>query len=250
MHSAARPYHERKRLDSSFFFTRENLAKRNQNNLFSVDIIARDLSDYDPRFKTALWGVVKEAYELRASPRPMEQLNRLIIEPGREFYPARRKQRASRNHIFISEKIANDALLTYLRFLITARTEADIIASLLPSPRIVHKLKDDVPQETVNTAIIIFIQHALYKHFDFNSAPDKERCRRLVNRAEQPFCGRLSLALPPPSFNVSHNPRNAHCFNASCSDTASSAMSTSRSAARVSTTRIGSLASAASVGAL
>lgn len=54
-----------------------DVARRNPQNL----TIARDLSDHDPQYKSALWNIVKDDRALRTSISPAEQVDRLIIEP-------------------------------------------------------------------------------------------------------------------------------------------------------------------------
>ncbi|KAF8549973.1 hypothetical protein OG21DRAFT_521830 [Imleria badia] len=198
-HSIAQLYDKQKQLGSSFFFSRTDIVNRNQKNLFST--IARDLSDHDPQYKSALWGIVKEGRALRTSTCPIEQIERFIIEPGKELHPVKplvvvidgldeSGDQASRKALLntISQKIANDTLPTFhLRFLITARAEEDIIASFPPGPRIVRKLMEDIPQEIVDRDVERFIHHALRLHFDFKSPADKARCQDLVSHSQQLF---------------------------------------------------------------
>lgn len=84
-HSIARMFNKMKRLGSSYFFDRADVTSRNPNNLFST--IARDLSNLDPWYRSALWGVVKRSRSLRTSPWPKEQVERPIIEPSKELCP-------------------------------------------------------------------------------------------------------------------------------------------------------------------
>ncbi|KAF8549967.1 hypothetical protein OG21DRAFT_521580 [Imleria badia] len=199
-HSIAHLYNGQKRLGSSYFFARDDIASRNPKTLFST--IARDLSDFDPQYRSALRKIVKNDRALRTSPWPMEQLERFIIEPSKELDPIgpivividaldESGDRARRQELLriISQKIAQNALPTNLRFLITALAEEDIIISLPPGPpsRIVRIVMDDVPRELVDRDIERFIRHALQQHFDFESSPDKERCRRLVQYSQQLF---------------------------------------------------------------
>ncbi|KAF8557376.1 hypothetical protein OG21DRAFT_308221 [Imleria badia] len=198
-HSIARLYDERKRLGSSFFFARADVASRNPKTLFRN--IARDLSDLDPHYKSALWEVVKDSSALRTTPCPLEQLEKFIIEPSKALHPIgplvividaldESGDWDSRKVLLrtISQKIANDSLPTHLRFLITARAEEDIIAALPPGPRIVRKLMDDIPEEDVDRDIERFIQNALQQHFDFESSDlDKERCQDLVRHSQHSF---------------------------------------------------------------
>jgi hypothetical protein len=48
--------------------------------------IARDLSDHDPQYKSALWDIVKDDRALRTSPSSFEQMKWLIIEPSRHLH--------------------------------------------------------------------------------------------------------------------------------------------------------------------
>lgn len=69
-HSIARLYDQQERLGSSYCFSSTDVARRNPENLFST--IARDLSDHDPQYKSALWGVVKDNQALCTSTSPLE----------------------------------------------------------------------------------------------------------------------------------------------------------------------------------
>ncbi|KAF8555286.1 hypothetical protein OG21DRAFT_1483959 [Imleria badia] len=197
-HTIAHIYNGQKRLGSSYFFAEAEIANRNPKYLFST--IARDLSELDPQYKSALWEVVKDNRALRTSSCPMEQVDRFIIEPSKELYPIgpivividaldECGDRASRQELLhtISQTIAENALPWNLRFLITARAEEDIIAALPPGPRIVRIIMDDIPQEIVDRDVERFIHHALRLHFDFKSPADMARCQNLVNHSQQLF---------------------------------------------------------------
>ena len=80
-HSIARSYNEQKWLGSSYCFASTDVPNRNPQNLFST--IARDLSDHNTQYKSALWGIVKDNRALRTSQSPLEQVEELVIAPGR-----------------------------------------------------------------------------------------------------------------------------------------------------------------------
>ena len=120
-HSVARLYDDQKRLGSSYCFAGTDVARRNPQNLFST--VARDLSDHDPQFKAALWEIVKEDRALRTSQSPFEQVERLIIGPGKDLDAIgplvividaldESGDRASRRQLLraIADKIASDSL--------------------------------------------------------------------------------------------------------------------------------------------
>jgi len=198
-HSIARLYDEQKRLGSSYCFSGTDVASRNPKNLFST--IARDLSDHDPQYKTALWGVVKADRALRTSQSPMEQIQKLIIEPTRYLDAIgplvividaldESGDQAGRRQLLgaISKQIAENALPTNLRFLITTRPENDILTALRPGPHVVCKQMSDIPQHIVDGDIEKFIHHSLHKYTELESCwPDKEWCRLLVHHSQHLF---------------------------------------------------------------
>jgi len=198
-HSIARLYDEQKRLGSSYCFASTDVASRNPKNLFST--IARDLSDHDPQYKAALWEVVKDDRALRTSQSPMEQVERLIIEPTKHLDTIgplvividaldESGDPASRRHLLraISKQIADNTLPTNLRFLITARPETDILAELLPGPRTVRKDTGDIPKHIVDGDIREFIYHSLRHYTELESLwPDQEWCRVLVHHSQNLF---------------------------------------------------------------
>ncbi|KAF8552958.1 hypothetical protein OG21DRAFT_1498054 [Imleria badia] len=197
-HSIAQLYAKQKQLGSAYFFDKTDLANRNPNNLFST--IARNLAYRDPQYKSALWEIVKDSLVLHTSTWPTEQVERFIIEPGKELHPNKpliividgldeSGDRASREGLLkiISAKIAENALPTHLRFLITTRAENDIIRSLPHDHQVARISMDDVPKETIEKDIERFIQHSLDEYFDFKSSLDNEHCQTLVRHSEQLF---------------------------------------------------------------
>ena len=197
-HSIARLYDEQKRLGSSYCFSSTDVASRNPKNLFST--IARDLSDHDPQYKAALWEVVKDNRALRTSQSPMEQAERLVIEPSKHLDTIgplvvvidaldESGDPASRRHLLraISEQIANNTLPTNLRFLITARPETDI-AKVLPGPRTVRKDMGDIPENIVDGDIQKFIYRSLHEYTELESLwPGQEWCRVLAHHSQNLF---------------------------------------------------------------
>ena len=198
-HSIARLYYEQKRLGSSYCFASTDVANRNPKNLFST--IARDLSDHDPQYKSVLWQAVKDDRALRTSQSPMEQFKKLIIEPSKHIHGIgplvividaldESGDQASRRQLLraISEQIAESALPTNLRFLITARPETDILSELTGGPQIVRKQMGDIPQHTVDEDIKRFIHHSLDKYTELESYwPNQEWCRLLVHHSQTLF---------------------------------------------------------------
>ncbi|KAF8552967.1 hypothetical protein OG21DRAFT_1485805 [Imleria badia] len=178
-HSIAHLFDGMKRLGSSYFFYRTEIASRNPNNLFST--IARDLSDLPVQVcplenRETQSSASKKLHHIGPTVIVIDALD----ESG---------DRASRQQLLhtISQKIAENALPTHLRFLITARAEEDIITALPPGPRIVRKVMDDIPPEIVDQDVERFIRHALRLHFDFKSYLDNERCQDLVRHSQQLF---------------------------------------------------------------
>jgi len=198
-HSIARLYDGQKRLGSSYCFATSDAARRNPQNLFST--IARDLSDHDPQYRTALWRVVKDDRALRMSQSPFDQIEKFIIEPSKHLHPIgplvivvdaldESGDRASRRQLLsiIFEKIAEDTLPRNLRFLITARAEDDILAKLEVGPQIVHKQMSDIPQYLVDGDIEEFVYCSLRQYTELESSwPDREWCRLLVHHSQQLF---------------------------------------------------------------
>ncbi|KAF8550279.1 hypothetical protein OG21DRAFT_1419927, partial [Imleria badia] len=198
-HTIARLYDEQKRLGSSYCFARADVANRNPNNLFST--IARDLSDHDLQYRSALWQGVKDDRALRTSRSPMEQLERLIIDPSQHIHGIgplvividaldESGDQTSRRHLLraISEQFSKNALPTNLRFLITARPETDILTGLPPSSRLVRKQMGDIPEDIVDGDIEKFIQHSLHEYTELESFwPDEEWCQLLVRHSQKLF---------------------------------------------------------------
>ena len=198
-HSIARLFDGQKRLGSSYYFSSTDVASRNPKNLFST--IARDLSDHDPQYKSALWEVVKDDRALRTSQSPTEQIERLIIEPSKDLHsvgplvividaldesgdPGSRRQLLRA----LSEHISDDALPTHLRFLITARPESDILSTLHPGPHLVRKQMGDIPEHLVDGDIEKFIYHSLCEYTELElSWPNQEWCRLLVHHSQHLF---------------------------------------------------------------
>ena len=198
-HSIARLYYEQGRLGSSYCFARTDVARRNPQNLFST--IARDLSDHDLQYRTALWGVVKGDRALRTSQSPLEQVEKFIIEPSKHLHSIgplvivvdaldESGDWTSRRQLLraISEKITQNTLPTNLRFLITARPEDDILTAFPPSPHVVCRQMGDISRQVVDSDIEKFIYHSLHGYTELeDSWPDREWCRLLVHHSQQLF---------------------------------------------------------------
>ena len=198
-HSIARLYDGQKRLGSSYCFASSNVASRNPENLFST--IARDLSDHDEQYKSALLEVVQGNRALRASTSASEQLKKLIIEPSQRLDTIgpivvvidaldESGDLASRRQLLqaISQQVTDNNLPTNLRFLITARPESDILAALPPGPQIIRKQMSDAPQDVVDNDIEKFIYHSLHQFTQLESYwPNQEWCRLLVHHSQHLF---------------------------------------------------------------
>ncbi|KAG8219236.1 hypothetical protein J3R82DRAFT_74 [Butyriboletus roseoflavus] len=198
-HSIARLYDGQKRLGSSYCFASTDVARRNPQNLFST--IARDLSDHDPQYKSALWRIVKDNRALRTSTSPFEQVERLIIEPSKDLHPIgplvividaldESGNQAGRRHLLraISKQIAESALPRNLRFLITSRPESDILAALPADSHFVHKKMGDIDEQIVDGDIQKFIHHSLHQYTKLESSwPNQEWCRLLVHHSQHLF---------------------------------------------------------------
>ena len=200
-HSIARLYNAQKRLGSSYCFASTDVKNRNPQNLFST--IARDLCDHDPQYKSALWGIVKDDRALRTSTSPLEQLEQFIVEPNRDLESTgphlvviidaldESGVRGNRRVLLeaISKQIADNALPTNIRFLITARPEGDILAKLPSGPHLVHKQMGEICAEIVDIDIERFIHHSLHEDSsDLALSSAKEQwCRVLVRHSQQLF---------------------------------------------------------------
>ena len=198
-HSIARLYAEQKRLGSSFCFFSSDVAMRNPGNLFST--IARDLSDHDPQYKSALWKIVKEDRALRTSTSPVEQVKHLIIEPSEHLHvigplvividaldesgdPDGRMQLMQA----ISMQFNQNTIPTNFRFFITTRPESDILDAFAQGPHVVHKQMSDIPDQAVDEDLERFIRHSLYQIPELESSrPNGEWCRVLVEHSHRLF---------------------------------------------------------------
>ena len=198
-HSIARLYDDQGRLGSSYCFSRSDAASRHPRNLFST--IARDLSDHDPQYKSALWGVVKDDRALRTSQSPMEQAEKLIIRLRKGLNPIgplvividavdESGDRAGRRPLLraIVEKIAKNIHATNLRFLITTRPEDDILTALSPNPQIKLMQLSEIPPNVVDRDIEKLIYHSLHQYPELEySWPNQEWCRLLVRHSQHLF---------------------------------------------------------------
>ena len=198
-HSIARLYDGQKRLGSSYCFASSDVARRNPENLFST--IARDLADYNPQYKAALLGVVKDNRAVRTSTSPFQQLEKLIIEPSQHLHTIgplvividavdESGDEVGRQQLLqaISKQIAANNLPTNLRFLITARPESDILDALPPGPQIVRKQMSDVPEDVVDGDIHTFVRDSLHQYTQLESSwPNQEWCRLLVGHSQHLF---------------------------------------------------------------
>ena len=199
-HSIARLYDEQQRLGSSYCFLRSDIAGRNPQNFFST--IARNLSDHDPQYKFELWQVVKDNVSLRMSTSISEQVQRLIIEPGKHLHTIgpliivvdaldECGDQASRRDFLrvFAEQVAENHLPSNLRFLVTARPESDILAALPPGPHIVHKQMADIPQDVVDGDIKKFVHYSLRAEYTELEAtwPNQQWTRLLVHHSQRLF---------------------------------------------------------------
>ena len=198
-HSIARLYDGQKRLGSSYCFVRSDVAKRNPQNLFST--ISRDLSDYDPQFKSALWRVVKDSRTLRTSVSPSEQVEQLITGPSKYIDSIgplivvvdaldESGEKRDRRQLLdaLSQQFTERKLPTNIRFLITARPERDILDALPAGPQIVHKYLGNVPQATIDGDIGKLIYHSLHRYPELESSwPNQEWCHLLVRQSQRLF---------------------------------------------------------------
>ena len=198
-HSIARLYEEQERLGSSYCFSSTDVVRRNPENLFST--IARNLADHDSQYKSALWKIVKDNRALRTSTSPIEQVERLIIEPSKDLHiigplvivvdaldesgdPAGRKQLLQS----ITLQFNQDTLPTNLRFLITTRPENDILAAFSHGSYLVHKQMSDIPDRIVDEDIEKFIRYSLGHIIELESSlPNEGWCRVLVDHSHHLF---------------------------------------------------------------
>ena len=198
-HSIARLYDGQERLGSSYCFASTDIARRNPQNLFST--IARDLSDHDAQYKSALWAVVKNNRALRTSTSPLEQVKRLIVEPNAnldrigpliividaldESGNADDRQQLLDT---LSRQIAEGNLPNNLRFLIATRPENDIITGLPCSPRVVRKHLGDVAEAVIDRDIEKFIHHSLHQYTELDSLwSNGDWCPLLVQHSQHLF---------------------------------------------------------------
>jgi hypothetical protein len=173
----------------SYFFSRPNV-RRNPQNCFST--IVRDLSDQNGQFRVELWKSVKNNLALRTSLLPLEQLERLIIEPAT-------RRRAIGPLIVVVDALDESGepadrrqlLSTFENLLdltsqpIFAFSSLLILDSLPSGLHIVHKqLVDDIVDEDIEN----YIYHSLHRYPELDSRwPNKEWCRLLVYHSEHSF---------------------------------------------------------------
>ena len=198
-HSISRLYDGQKRLGSSYFFVRSDGKKHNPHNVFST--LSRDLSDHDPQFKSALRRVVKNNRALRTPMSLSEQVEQLIIGPGKNIDSIgpviivvdavdESGKRTDRRQLLdvLSQQFTERKLPANLRFLITARPERDILDAFPAGPQIVHKHLGDVPQATIDEDIGKFIHHSLRRFPELESSwPNQEWRYLLVQQSQRLF---------------------------------------------------------------
>ena len=191
-HSIAGLYDGQMRLGSSYFFNLSDVMRRDPRNFFST--IARDLSDHDPQFRSALWEVVQFNRAVRTSTSPLEQVERLIIEPSNHLHSVgplvivvdaldESGDLFGRRRFLplFSAQITQDKLPANLRFFITARPESDVLAAFPPGPQIVRKNLDVIPVSIVNEDIGKLIDHSLSQYSELESYwPHREWCQLLI----------------------------------------------------------------------
>ena len=120
----------------------------------------------------------------------MEQVKRLIIEPTKHLDTIgplvividaldESGDPVNCRHLLraISKQIADNTLLTNLRFLITTRPETDILTELLPGPQTVRKDTGDIPKHIVDEDIREFVYYSLHQYTELESLwPGQEWC--------------------------------------------------------------------------
>ena len=198
-HTIARLYDGQERLGSSYCFASTDVARRNPQNFFST--IARDLSDHNPQYKSALWRIVKDNRALRTSTSPSEQVERLIVEPSRHLHAVgplviivdaldESGNADDRQQLLdaLSRHLADRKLPTNLRFLIATRPENDILDALPSGPQVVRIHLGDVPEAVIDEDIEKFIHHSLRQYTELDSSwPNTGWCRLLVEHSEHLF---------------------------------------------------------------
>ncbi|KAF8547698.1 hypothetical protein OG21DRAFT_1424309 [Imleria badia] len=198
-HTIAQLYDGLQRLGSSYCFASTDVTNRNPKNLFST--IARDLCKHDPQYRSALRQVVKDDRSLRTSQSPLDQFERLIVDPYKDLHGIgplvividaldESGDQTSRGDLLrtIFAQITKNALPTHLRFLITARPEADILAELLPCPQIACKQMGDIPEGIVDEDIRTFVHYSLDRYTELGSNwPGEKWCQLLVDQSHHLF---------------------------------------------------------------
>jgi len=194
----AEHFDEQKRLGSSFFFDRLNDAKNRTNNVFST--VARDTADLDPRIRENLWDVIKDNRSLRKSHSPREQFEHLILSPteglkvvGPIVIVIDAIDECGNDE---SRKEVLDVLATQIqklpdniRFLLTARPDADIVRTL-GSLNFVHHIRmENVDSRSTKMDIRAFIQEELSDIVQKprSECPDKQSLDALAELADELF---------------------------------------------------------------
>ena len=154
-----------------------------------------------PQYKSALWEIVKDDQALRTSQSPLEQVERLIVEPSRVLDtvgplvividtldesgdPGSRRQLLRT----ISKQIIQNSFPFNLHFLITARPEDDILTAFPPSSHVVLKQMSDIPRDLVDGDIEKFILHSLHQYIELESSwPGGGWVRLLVHHSQHLF---------------------------------------------------------------
>ncbi|KAG9313831.1 WD40-repeat-containing domain protein [Chiua virens] len=189
-HSIARLYDGQERLGSLYCFSRIDVTKQNPRNFFST--ITRDLCDRDPHYKSALCGTQGEDPLFLAMTTPSEPRENfhaigpivIVVDTLDESGDRDDRQQFLAT---LSKWVRGPNLPTGLRFLITARTESDILAAFPSGRYVTHKHMSDISDEIVDKDIETFIYHSLRHPEPASTWPDHEECRLLAQHSQHLF---------------------------------------------------------------
>ncbi|KAG9308963.1 hypothetical protein JVU11DRAFT_11265 [Chiua virens] len=189
-HSIARLYDGQERLGSLYCFSRMDVTKQNPRNFFST--ITRDLCDRDPHYKSALCGTQGEDPLFLAMTTPSEPRENvhaigpiiIVVDALDESGDRDDRQQFLAT---LSKWVRGPNLPTGLRFLITVRTESDILAAFPSGRYVTHKHMSDISDEIVDKDIETFIYHSLRHPEPASTWPDHEECRLLAQHSQHLF---------------------------------------------------------------
>jgi hypothetical protein len=181
-----------------FFFDASKQKEMSPDRLFSTLSLA--LADLDSQWKSSLVNVLKESWELRTTSNPQRQFDEFILRPAKEFQPigpivividaldesGSRKERAA--ILQVLSRLHEMGCFGHFRFLITSRTEDDIVNVLQNQSWVISNDLTAADTKSTDEDIKCFVDLELSNELDLlDTWPTKPWVDLIVSRAQQLF---------------------------------------------------------------